>query len=74
MPPYEPRGCQRGGISASWYVYSPIRVKYPYARGPLLDLWREAKSKHADPVQAWGALVEDPQKRSRIQTARGKGR
>ena len=22
LPPYEPRGCQRG-ISASWYVYSP---------------------------------------------------
>ena len=73
LPPYEPRGCQRG-ISASWYVYSPIRVKYPYVRGPLLDLWREAKSNHADPVQAWGALVEDPQKRSRIQKARGKGR
>ena len=34
LPPYEPRGCQRG-ISASWYVYSPIRVKYPYVRGPL---------------------------------------
>ena len=43
LPPYEPRGCQRG-ISASWYVYSPIRVKYPYIRGPLLDLWREAKA------------------------------
>ena len=28
LPPYEPRGCQRG-ISASWYLYSPIRVKYP---------------------------------------------
>ena len=72
LPPYEPRGCQRG-ISASWYVYSPIRVKYPYARGPLLDLWREAKSQHSNPVEAWGALVEDPQKRSRIQKARGKG-
>jgi len=31
LPPYEPRGCQRG-ISFSWYLYSPIRVKYPYAR------------------------------------------
>ena len=61
LPPYEPRGCQRG-ISASWYVYSPIRVKYPYVRGPLLDLWREAKSQHSDPVEAWGALVEDPAK------------
>ncbi|HAS17990.1 MAG TPA: hypothetical protein DCR39_08950, partial [Nitrospiraceae bacterium] len=38
IPPYEPRGCQRG-ISASWYVYSPVRVKYPYIRGPLLDAW-----------------------------------
>ena len=72
LPPYEPRGCQRG-ISASWYVYSPIRVKYPYVRGPLLDFWREAKSQHSNPVEAWGSLVEDQQKRSRIQQARGKG-
>ena len=49
LPPYEPRGCQRG-ISASWYVYSPIRVKYPYVRGPLLDLWREAKE-HSMPIR-----------------------
>ena len=34
LPPYEPRGCQRG-ISSSWYVYSPLRVKYPYMRGAL---------------------------------------
>jgi nitrate reductase alpha subunit len=40
-PAYEPRGCQRG-ISYSWYIYSPLRVKYPYIRGALLDLWREA--------------------------------
>ena len=39
IPPYEPRGCQRG-ISFSWYLYSPLRVKYPYIRGALLDLWR----------------------------------
>src|SRR6266542_842133 len=31
LPPYEPRGCQRG-ISYSWYLYSPLRVKYPYLR------------------------------------------
>ena len=42
IPPYEPRGCQRG-ISYSWYIYSPLRVKYPYVRGALLDLWRKAK-------------------------------
>ncbi|MDP2662202.1 MAG: nitrate reductase subunit alpha [Dehalococcoidia bacterium] len=72
LPPYEPRGCQRG-ISASWYVYSPIRVKYPYMRGPLMDFWREARKKHANPIDAWGSIVEDEQKRSRYQKARGKG-
>ena len=45
VPPYEPRGCQRG-ISYSWYVYSPIRVKYPYIRGTLLDLWKRAKKEN----------------------------
>ena len=72
IPPYEPRGCQRG-ISYSWYLYSPLRVKYPYIRGALLDLWREAKTAHADPVDAWKALQADPEKRARYQRARGKG-
>lgn len=72
LPPYEPRGCQRG-ISASWYVYSPIRVKYPYARGILLDLWRAAKAKHPNPIDAWGSIVEDDEQRKRIQKSRGKG-
>lgn len=72
LPPYEPRGCQRG-ISASWYVYSPIRVKYPYARGALLDLWREARVRHQDPVDAWASIVRDEQARARFQRARGKG-
>jgi nitrate reductase alpha subunit len=72
LPPYEPRGCQRG-ISFSWYLYSPIRVKYPYARGALLDLWREAKKAHQDPVAAWEAIQNDPHKRKRYQKARGKG-
>ena len=72
IPPYEPRGCQRG-ISYSWYLYSPLRVKYPYIRGALLDLWKEAKSAHEDPVDAWKALMSDPAKRARYQRARGKG-
>jgi nitrate reductase alpha subunit len=72
VPPYEPRGCQRG-ISASWYLYSPIRVKYPYVRGALLDLWREARAAHEDPVDAWEAIVADDAKRARFQRARGKG-
>ena len=28
VPEYEPRGCPRGA-SFSWYLYSPIRVRYP---------------------------------------------
>lgn len=73
VPPYEPRGCQRG-ISASWYVYSPLRVKYPYIRGVLLDLWREAKSiNDNDPIKSWEYLISDRSKRKKFQNARGKG-
>ena len=72
LPPYEPRGCQRG-VSASWYVYSPVRIKYPYIRGILLDAWREAKAKHADPVDAWQSIVTDPEKHKKIKWSRGKG-
>ena len=72
LPPYEPRGCQRG-ISFSWYLYSPLRVKYPYIRGVLIDMWREARAQHDDPVDAWKALVTDAGKRATWQTARGKG-
>ncbi len=72
IPPYEPRGCQRG-ISFSWYLYSPIRVKYPYMRGALLDIWRAARKNHDDPVEAWASIQADPQLRSRYQRARGKG-
>jgi nitrate reductase alpha subunit len=72
MPPHEPRGCQRG-ISASWYVYSPIRVKYPYIRGELLDLWKQAKEEHGDLLKAWEAIVNDDEKRKKYQKARGMG-
>ncbi len=72
LPPYEPRGCQRG-ISFSWYIYSPLRVKYPYIRGVLADLWRAARQKHADPVQAWASLMEKEEDRRSYQRVRGKG-
>jgi nitrate reductase alpha subunit len=72
LPPYEPRGCQRG-ISYSWYLYSPIRVKFPLMRGALLDLYKAEKSKTGDPYQAWANIQNDPEKRSRYQRARGKG-
>ncbi|RJP26550.1 MAG: nitrate reductase subunit alpha [Candidatus Abyssobacteria bacterium SURF_5] len=72
IPPYEPRGCPRG-ICYSWYLYSPVRIKYPYVRGVLLDLWRAARAKHADPVDAWASIVENPDSRRSYQLARGKG-
>lgn len=73
LPPYEPRGCQRG-ISYSWYLYSPIRVKYPYARGALVDIWRKTKAEYlGDPLAAWEAIQADPGLRARYQRARGKG-
>ncbi len=72
IPQYEPRGCQRG-ISYSWYLYSPLRIKYPYIRGALYDLWREARAEHEDPVDAWRSLMDSPEKRARYQRARGKG-
>lgn len=73
IPPYEPRGCQRG-ISYSWYIYSPLRVKYPYLRGALMDLWNQAKLDHPDdPVAAWASIVENPTSRSKYHRARGKG-
>lgn len=72
LPPYEPRGCQRG-ISFSWYLYSPLRIKYPYLRGILADLWHAAKVEHGDPVKAWASIMEDEAKRKSFQQARGKG-
>lgn len=72
MPEYEPRGCPRGA-SFSWYIYSPLRVKYPYVRGILLKFWREAISNYNDPVEAWKSIVEDKEKTKAYKKARGKG-
>jgi len=72
MPEYEPRGCPRGA-SFSWYTYSPIRVKYPYVRGILLNFWRDALKKTNDPVKAWQLIAEDTEKSKAYKTARGKG-
>jgi hypothetical protein len=72
MPEYEPRGCPRGA-SFSWYTYSPTRVRYPYARGVLVDMFREEKAKHGDSVLAWRAIQEDPEKRKAYISQRGKG-
>ncbi|BCW65495.1 nitrate reductase subunit alpha [Arthrobacter sp. NicSoilB4] len=71
-PEYEPRGCPRGA-AFSWYTYSPTRVRFPYARGVLVEMYREAKSRLGDPVLAFADVVGDPERRRRYQQARGKG-
>lgn len=85
-PDHEPRGCPRGATYSS-YTYSPLRLKYPYVRSTLLEMWREALQSHSpgsglksepresgyDAVAAWQSIVEDPEKRRAYQQARGKG-
>jgi len=72
IPPYEPRGCQRG-ISFSWYLYSPIRVKYPMIRGVLIDAYTEEKNKTGNALAAWENIQTNPETRKKYQKARGKG-
>ncbi|TMR87869.1 molybdopterin-dependent oxidoreductase, partial [Nonomuraea basaltis] len=71
-PEYEPRGCPRGA-SFSWYTYSPSRVRYPYVRGVLLEMWREARARLGDAVLAWAELTGDPERARAYKRARGKG-
>ena len=71
-PEYEPRGCPRGA-AFSWYTYSPTRVRYPYVRGVLLEMFRAAKEQYGDPVVAWGSIVQDEERARAYKKARGKG-
>ena len=71
LPNHEPRGCPRGA-SYSWYVYSANRVKYPKVRKPLLKLWRDLR-RSLGPVEAWQAIVEDPERTKLYKTKRGLG-
>ncbi len=71
-PEYEPRGCPRGA-AFSWYTYSPTRVRYPYVRGALLQMYREAKSQHGDSVAAWAHVVDHPDRAKHYKSQRGKG-
>ena len=72
MPEYEPRGCPRGA-SFSWYTYSPLRLRYPYVRGSLLEMYREARERLGDPVDAWAEIVDDPEKAAHVHNASGAG-
>ena len=65
MPDFEPRGCPRGA-SFSWYIYSPLRVKYPYVRGVLWSMWQEELQNNKSPLDAWKSIVENPEKHASI--------
>ncbi len=71
-PDYEPRGCPRGA-SFSWYEYSPSRVRHPYVRGVLAEMFRENLARLGDPVLAWADIVETPLKALSYKSARGRG-
>ncbi|MCP6468256.1 hypothetical protein NL473_29730, partial [Klebsiella pneumoniae] len=56
MPEFEPRGCPRGA-SFSWYEYSPLRVRYPYIRGKLWELWTTAlEENEGNMIKAWASI------------------
>ena len=72
LPNHEPRGCARGA-SYSWYLYSAARLKYPMIRSRLLRLWRAARDKHEDPVDAWESIVSNPATAKEYKQVRGLG-
>ncbi|MGQ4517240.1 molybdopterin-dependent oxidoreductase [Streptomyces sp. DW26H14] len=61
------------GASRVPYTYSPTRVRYPMARGLLVEMYREARARLGDPVAAWAEVTADPVKRRAYQSARGRG-
>jgi nitrate reductase alpha subunit len=71
LPDHEPRGCQRGA-SASWYLYSGNRIKYPLIRKRLLKHWREMR-KTLGPVEAWAAIVGNKTSLDDFRRMRGQG-
>ncbi|MFF4989586.1 nitrate reductase subunit alpha [Streptosporangium saharense] len=71
-PDYEPRGCPRGA-SFSWYEYSPSRVRHPYVRGVLAEMFRESLKRLGDPVLAWADIVDNPMKAQAYKSQRGRG-
>lgn len=72
-PEYEPRGCPRGA-AFSWYTYSPTRIRFPYVRGRLVEMYRAAKlAVGGDPVDAWARVVEDEASAKEYKALRGRG-
>jgi len=62
-----------GRASFSWYTYSPARVRYPYVRGELLEMFREARARLGYPAAVWAEITTDPERAGRYKKARGRG-
>src|SRR5262249_23912046 len=71
MPNHKPRGCSRGA-SYSWELYRASRLKYPMVRSRLVKAWREARKTMA-PVEAWAAVVSNPETAKSYKAMRGRG-
>lgn len=48
-------------------------MKYPYVRGVLIQMWREALNSSKNPLEAWKSIIENPEKAKAYKQARGKG-
>ena len=69
------RAAASAASAYSWYVYSPLRIKYPYLRGVLMDPMGGAPEPRTDdPVEAWASIVEDAEKREQLPECARKGR
>ncbi|MBR3746815.1 MAG: molybdopterin-dependent oxidoreductase, partial [Selenomonadaceae bacterium] len=68
MPDFESRCCPRSA-SFSWYLYSPHRIRYPYLRGELAELWREARKISKTALEAWQSIATDQWRNEEIDTA-----
>ena len=71
MPEYA-AGLPEGSVF-SWYIYSPHRIRYPYIRRALLELWKREYEKSGRPGGSVENIVENPEKAARYKRARGKG-
>ena len=48
-------------------------MRYPYARGVLVEMYREAKARLGDPVAAWAEIDDRPGEAPPLPVGAGKG-
>ena len=74
-PEYEPRGLPPRAPPSAGTPTRPTRVRYPYVRGVLLEMYREAKrAVGGDPVVAWASDRPGPREGEALQVGPRQGR